>query len=83
MARQKFWHFNDIYDVDRQREAMKGNDLVGNDQEGYRYAVHNIVEEDWPLYHDEVEARSALYEHLLEIEAKLDYLPTYEEMRWK
>ena len=83
MARQKFWHFNDIYDVDRQREAQKGNYLVGNDQEGYRYAINNIVDETEPLYEEEWEARTALYEHLLMIEAQIDFLPTYEELRWK
>lgn len=76
-------HFNDIYDVDRQREAQKWNYLVGNDQEWYRFAVHNIVDETEPLYHDEWEAWTALYEHLMSIDAVIDYLPSYEELRWK
>lgn len=76
-------HFNDIYDVDRQREAQKWNYLVGNDQEWYRYAYHSIVDETEPLYHDEWEAWTALYEHLLSIDAQIDYLPSYEELRWK
>jgi len=81
MARQKFEHFNDIRDVDWQREAQKWNYIVGNDSEWYRYAIHNIVDETEPLYHDEWEAWNGLYEHLLSVDAQIDYLPTYEELR--
>lgn len=83
MARQNFEHFNDIRDVDRQREAQKWNYLVGNDAEWYRYAYHNIVDETEPLCKDEWEAWTALYEHLLAVDADIDYLPTYEELSWR
>ena len=83
MPRHNYWHFNDIRDVDRQREAQKGNYLTWNDQEWYRYAIHNIVDETEPLYYDEWEAWQWLYDHLLSIDAEIDYLPTYEELRWK
>ena len=83
MARQHYWHYQDVYDVDRQREAQKWNYIVGNDSEWYRYAIHNIVDESDSLYYDEWEARTALYEHLLSVDADIDYLPSYEELRWK
>lgn len=83
MARQNYWHYNDIRDVDWSREATKWNYLVWNDAEWYRYAIHNIVDETEPLYRDEWEAWQWLYEHLLAIEEPLDYLPSYEELRWK
>jgi hypothetical protein len=83
MARQHYWHYQDAYDVDWQREAQKWNYIVGNDSEWYRYAIHNIVDETEPLYHDEEEAWRGLYEHLLSIDAPLDYLPTYEELSWR
>ena len=81
MARQHYWHYQDVYDVDRQREAQKWNYIVGNDSEWYRYAIHNIVDESDSLYYDEWEARTALYEHLLSVDADIDYLPSYEELR--
>lgn len=72
----------DVRDVDRQAEERKGNYLVYED-DGYRYAVHNICDEsDW-LYKDEWEARMALYDHLEAIWAKIDYLPSYDELKWK
>lgn len=83
MPRHNYWHFNDIRDVDRQREYQKGNYIEWNDKEWYRYAVHNIIDESDPLYYDEWEARQWLYDHLLSIDAEIDYLPTYEELRWK
>ncbi|MBO7716653.1 MAG: hypothetical protein J6S85_24010 [Methanobrevibacter sp.] len=43
----------DIRDIDRQAECHKGNYLVGNDQEGYRFAVHNVVDETDKLYCNE------------------------------
>lgn len=81
MARQHYWHYQDVYDVDRQREAQKWNYITWNDAEWYRYAIHNIVDESDPLYYDEWEARTALYEHLLSVDADIDYLPSYEELR--
>lgn len=72
----------DIRDVDWQTECQKGNYLVGNDQEGYRYAVHYIVDETEPLYHDEWEAWQWLYDHLVNINADISFLPSYNELRW-
>lgn len=72
----------DIYDVDRQAECQKGNYLVGNDQEGYRFAVHNIVDESYPLYQNESDAMFGLYEYLLTINAELSLLPTYQQSTW-
>lgn len=73
----------DVRDVDWQAECQKGNYLVWNDNEWYRYAVHNIVDESDPLYYNEWEARTALYEHLESCGYQIDYLPTYDELRWK
>lgn len=72
----------DVYDVDRQEECHKGNYLVGNDQEWYRYAFHNIVDETEPLYHSEEEARIWLYEHMLMVWATISYLPAYDYIKW-
>lgn len=73
----------DIYDVDRQAECHKGNYLVGNDQEWYRYAVHNIVDETETLYYDEDSAWRWLYDRLIETWYDVDYLPSLEELEWK
>lgn len=74
----------DIYDVDRQAEFQKGNYLVGNDQEWYRYAVHNVVDETETLYYDEDSAWRWLYDRLIETWYDVDYLPSYDELkRWK
>lgn len=73
----------DVRDVDRQSECQKWNYLVGNDEEWYRYAVHNIVDESDPLYHNEWEAWQWLYEYLQIIGATIDYLPSYEELSWR
>lgn len=82
--RKKDWTFNDAYDVDRQAECQKGNYLIGNDQEGYRFAVHNIVDETEKLYHSEEDAWQGLYEHLLMLGEEIEFLPTYEELaKWK
>ena len=73
----------DVRDIDRQAEYQKWNYLVGNDQEWYRYAVHNIVDETDPLYHDEWDAWLWLFEHLQAIWEEVHLLPTYEELaRW-
>lgn len=73
----------DVWDIDWQAEAWKWNYLVGNDAEGYRYAVHNVVEEIWPAYRSEWDARMGLYEHLISLGEEVDLLPSYEELRWK
>ena len=73
----------DVRDIDRQAEFQKWNYLVGNDEEGYRYAVHNIVDETEPLYHTEEQAWVWLYEYLQAIGEEVDLLPSYEEIRWK
>lgn len=73
----------DIRDIDWQTEAQKWNYLVGNDEEWYRYAVHNIVDETEPLYHTEEQARQGLYEYLQAIWEEVNLLPTYTELaRW-
>lgn len=72
----------DIYDVDRQAECQKGNYLVWNDQAGYRYAVHNVVDETEPLFYDEEEARRWLYDRLTETGYEVEYLPSYDELSW-
>jgi hypothetical protein len=79
----KDWIILDVYDVDWQEECHKGNYLVGNDSEWYRFAVHNIVDETEKLYHDEWEARLWLYEHLIMIWATISYLPSYEHLSWR
>ncbi len=74
----------DIRDVDWQAEARKWNYLVGSDQEGYRFAIHNIVEEIWPTYKNEWDAWTALYEELISLEEEVELLPSYEELaKWK
>ena len=73
----------DVRDIDRQAECQKWNYLVGNDEEGYRYAVHNIMDETEPLYHTEEQAWVWLYEYLQAIGEEVDLLPSYEEIRWK
>ncbi len=83
MYKGKDWILLDVYDVDRQEEYNKGNYLVGNDSEWYRFAVHNIVDETDKLYYDEWEARMWLYEHLIMIWATISYLPSYDVLRWK
>lgn len=72
----------DAYDVDWQKECQKGNYLTGNDTEGYRYAVHSIVDETEPLYHDEESAWQGLYDHLTMLGEQVDLLPSYEELKW-
>lgn len=72
----------DIYDIDWQAECRKGNYLVGNDQEWYRYAVHNIVDETDPLYRTEEEAWMWLYDRLCNLELEVELLPSYEELSW-
>ena len=81
--RKKDWVIYDAYDVDWQAECQKGNYLTGNDAEWYRYAVHNIVDETEPLYHDEELAWKGLYEHLLMLGEEIEILPTYEELSWR
>lgn len=85
MTKLERWMDNvDIRDIDRQAECQKGNYLVGNDQEWYRFAVHNIVDETDKLYHDEWDAREWLYEHLVAIWAEVELLPSYDELaKWK
>ena len=73
----------DIYDVDWQAECQKGNYIVGNDAEGYRYAVHNVVDETETLYYNEDSAWRWLYDRLIETWYDVDYLPTLEELEWK
>lgn len=72
----------DVRDIDRQAEAWKGNYLVGNDQEGYRFAVHNIVDESDKLYRDEWDALEWLYERLCNLEQEVELLPSYWELSW-
>lgn len=72
----------DAYDVDRQVECQKWNYLVGNDQEGYRFAVHNVVDETEKLYYSEEDAWQGLYEHLLMLGEEIEYLPSYAELSW-
>lgn len=79
----KDWIILDVYDVDWQEECYKGNYLVGNDQEWYRYAINHIVDETEPLYHSEEEARMWLYERLIMIGSTISYLPSYDVLRWK
>jgi hypothetical protein len=78
----KDWILLDAYDVDRQEECQKGNYLVGNDQEWYRYAVHNIVDETDPLYRTEEEAWMWLYDRLCVLGLDVDVLPSYETISW-
>lgn len=73
----------DVYDVDWQAEALKGNYLVGNDAEWYRYAVHRVVDESEPLYHDEEEAWRGLYDRLIGTGYEVSYLPTFKELSWR
>jgi hypothetical protein len=73
----------DIYDVDWQAEYQKWNYILGNDAEGYRYAVHNVVDETETLYYDEDSAWRWLYDRLIETLYDVDYLPTLEELEWK
>ena len=69
----------DIRDIDRQAEAWKGNYLVGNDQEWYRFAVHNVVDETDKLYRNEWDAWEWLYERLCNLELEVELLPNYWE----
>lgn len=73
----------DVRDIDRQAECQKGNYLVGNDQEGYRFAIHNVVEEIWPTYPTEWDWWMALYEHLISLGEEVDLLPSYKEIKWE
>ncbi len=73
----------DIRDIDWQAECHKWNYLVGNDEEWYRYAVHNIVDETEPLYHTEEQAWEGLYEYLQAIWEEVNLLPTFDELRWE
>lgn len=72
----------DIRDIDRQAECHKGNYLVGNDQEWYRFAVHNVVDETDKLYRNEWDAREWLYERLCNLELEVELLPSYWEEEW-
>lgn len=72
----------DIYDIDWQAECHKGNYLVGNDQEWYRYAINNVIDETDELYRTEEEAWMWLYEHLCSLDREVEVLPSYEEISW-
>ena len=72
----------DIRDIDRQAECHKGNYLVGNDQEWYRFAVHNVVDETDKLYPNEWDAREWLYERLCNLELEVELLPSYWQEEW-
>lgn len=73
----------DVYDIDWQAECQKGNYLIGNDSEWYRYAIHNVVDERELLYHDEESAWRWLCERLIETWYDVELLPSYKELRWK
>ena len=83
MTKLELWMEDvDVRDIDRQAECQKWNYLVGNDQEWYRFAVHNIVDETEPMYRDEESAWQWLYDHLTMLGEQVDLLPSYEDIRW-
>lgn len=83
MKRGESEYVLDIRDVDWSAEEQKGNYIVPEESGGYRYAVHNVVDEsDW-LFMDEWQARMELFEHLLAIWENIKFLPHIEWMKWK
>ena len=83
MKRGESEYVLDVRDVDWSAEEQKGNYIVPEESGGYRYAVHNVVDEsDW-LFMDEWQAWMELFEHLLAIWENIKFLPRIEWMKWE
>lgn len=71
----------DIYDVDWDAEREKWNYVTyEEEEEWYRYAIHNIVDLSEPFYLNEWDAYWWLFEHLTSCEYPIAYLPP---KKWK